>query len=469
MANDDVTLSPPTPPASVSVDLEDRVFQGDETTLTATFRNTGTKKKEGVTLTPQVPEGWTLVAAEGAKPGIVEAGGSAKATFEYTVTDAAEADLQTVTVVADYTSQRTQQTVSGANQIYVAYGSLAGAYNADSITTVETAKAGNFDGGGATFSAEALARAGVEPGSTVTVGTGDAAIDYTWPSPSGANDSVAPAGQTISLTGKGTHLAVLASAAAGSGVNPALELHYADGTVSKQNLFIPNWLPQASGLGGASVAITSLGRNSASNPQVYEYPTYKYHVYSNLVRLNPAKELAYVVLPTESRLKIFDWKVVDQPLPPAPSGTIGAAELPWLSAVNGWGVIGKNVANKDSASSPDKPLAINHINPQTGQNPTYEKGLGVHALSKITYYTGGACRSFTAEVGLEAGFAGNVIFKVDADGENLYQSRTFTPGFAPESVDVDLTGAQYVDLIVEAPGSINGAHGVWGDATFHCD
>src|SRR5690606_17522367 len=92
----------------------------------------------------------------------------------------------------------------------------------------------------------------------------------------------------------------------------------------------------------------------------------------------------------------------------------------------------------------------------------YDKGRGVHALSKITYYLGGACSSFTADVGPEWGFAGNVIFTVDADDENLYQSRTFPPGFAPEKVDVDLTGKQYVDLVVKAPGSTNGAHGVWG-------
>ena len=132
-------------------------------------------------------------------------------------------------------------------------------------------------------------------------------------------------------------------------------------------------------------------------------------------------------------------------------------------------MIGKNVANKDSASSPDVPLRINHTDPETGEAPTYDRGLGVHALSKITYYLGGACSSFTADVGPEWGFAGNVIFTVDADDENLYQSRTFTPGFAPEKVDVDLTGKQYVDLVVKAPGSINGAHGVWGDATFHCE
>ncbi|MCD2443601.1 NPCBM/NEW2 domain-containing protein [Agromyces sp. SYSU K20354] len=455
--------------ASVAVDLADRIFQGEQTTVAATFRNTGTKAKDDVVLTPVAPEGWTLVSSAGDRVGTVKAGGSASAEFVFEVTDAAAADLQTVTVEAAYTSQRDPNTVSGANQLYVAYGSLAGAFNADSVTEIATAKAGNFDGGGATFSAEALARAGVVPGSTVTVGTGDAAIEYTWPAPSDAADSVAPAGQTIALSGQGTHLALLASAASGGGVNPELELHYTDGTVSKQSVYFPNWLLQASGLGGSSVAITSLGRNSATNPAVYEYPTGRYQVYSNLLRLNPAKELAYVVLPTESRLKIFDWQVVDQPLPTPPSGTVFASELSWLSATNGWGVIGKNVANKDAANSPDLPLAINYTDPETGERPTYAKGLGVHALSKITYYVGGACSAFTAEVGLEAGFAGNVIFKVDADGVNRYQSRTFTPGFAPESVNVDLEGAQYVDLIVEAPGSINGAHGVWGDAKFVCD
>ena len=104
----------------------------------------------------------------------------------------------------------------------------------------------------------------------------------------------------------------------------------------------------------------------------------------------------------------------------------------------------------------------------TGSSPTYRKGLGVHAASKVTYYLGGQCSSFTASVGLEKDFAGNVIFTVDTDGTNRYQSRTFTPGFAPEEVNVDLTGVQYIELDVTAPGSINGAHGVWGDALFHC-
>ena len=51
--------------ASVAVDLVDRVFQGEQTTVSATFRNTGTKAKDDVVLTAVAPEGWTLVSAIG--------------------------------------------------------------------------------------------------------------------------------------------------------------------------------------------------------------------------------------------------------------------------------------------------------------------------------------------------------------------------------------------------------------------
>ncbi|NJC20988.1 alpha-glucosidase (family GH31 glycosyl hydrolase) [Arthrobacter pigmenti] len=454
--------------AQVNVGLEEQVFQGNNTTVTATFVNAGTKPKFDVVLTPELPEGWEVLESSGTEARKVDPGKSVTAEFVVTPSSDAAAGLQTLRVSADYKDvSKTERSVSGANQLDVAYGSLQGAFNAVSITDLNTAANGNFDGGGATFSADALAAAGATPGATITVGEGDSAINYTWPTPVGEPNSVEPAGQTIALQGQGTHLAILGTAASGSGVNPELTLTYTDGTVQKANVFFPNWLPQGS-LGGAQVAIRSMGRNNSNNPDVYEYPTYGYQVYSNLVRLNPGKELASVDLPTESRVKLFDWQIVEQPLPPAPESTAFISDLNWISATNGYGVIGKDVVNKDSASSPDKPLKINYTDPATGTQPTYEKGLGVHALSKITYYVGGKCSSFTSEVGLEAGFNGNVIFKVDTDGANQYQSRTFTPGFAPESVNVDLTGVQYVDLIVQAPGSINGAHGVWGDAKFNC-
>ena len=111
--------------ASVAVDLVDRVFQGEQTTVSATFRNTGTKAKDDVVLTAVAPEGWTLVSASGDHVGTVNAGDSANAEFVFEVTDASAADLQTVTVEAAYISKGDPNTVSGANQLYVAYGSLA--------------------------------------------------------------------------------------------------------------------------------------------------------------------------------------------------------------------------------------------------------------------------------------------------------------------------------------------------------
>ena len=459
--------------AEVRVTTGQQVFQDQETTVTAAFVNTGTKAKSNVVLTPVLPEGWTVVSSSGATAAKVEGGATSTATFVIKPGPSAKAGQQTVRVSASYAASGSTQSVTGGNQIYVAYGSLAAAYNTVSVTTVAGKALGNFDGGGATFAAEQLAAAtvpagGVRPGSTVTVDAGKPTqVDYTWPAvgPDVPN-SVALSAQTIAVKGKGTHLAVLGSAAVGNGTSPTLTLTYADGSTEKQSIFFPNWL-QPSVLNGALLAVSEQGRNNANGPSP-EYTQYKYQAFSNTVRLNPTKELASVTLPTDTRVKFFDWKVTSQPLPDVPHGAVYASETPWVQALNGYGVIGKNVANKDSASSPDKPLAINYTDPATGQQPVFSKGLGVHAASKITYYLGGKCTSFTSQVGLESGFGGNIIFKVNADGVNKYQSRTYTPGFAPESVSIDLTGAAYVELVVDPSGSINGAHGVWGDAKFTC-
>lgn len=460
--------------AELRVGTESQVFQEQETTVTAQFVNTGTKAKSNVRVTAVLPDGWTVKSAAGDAAGEVAAGQSITATFVVVPGAAAKAGSQTVRFSASYlAADGSAHSVTGGNQIYVAYGSLAAAYNNISVITVANKALGNFDGYMDSFSAEQLATAplpagGVRPGSAVVVNAGTPKqVDFTWPAvgPDVPN-AVALAGQTIAVKGKGTHLSVLGSAAVGNGVAPVLTLKYTDGTSEQQSIFFPNWL-QPRELNGAILAVSSLGRNNANAPSP-EYTQYKYQAFANSVRLNPTKELASVVLPNESRVKFFDWKVSAQPLPEAPKGSVYASDIPWVQAMNGWGVIGKDVANKDYAGAPDLPLKVNYTDPATGLEPTYAKGLGVHAVSRITYYLGGKCTNFSSQVGLESGFAGNLIFKVNADGVNKYQSRTYTPGFAPEAVDVDLTGVAYVELAVEPSGSINGAHGVWGDAKFTC-
>ncbi|MEV8146025.1 NPCBM/NEW2 domain-containing protein [Specibacter sp. NPDC078709] len=468
--------------AQVAVNLEEKVFQGQATSASASFTNNGSSAKTAVVITPVVPEGWTVSNTKGATVASVAPGATVQATFDLIPGASSEAGLQSVGAKATYKdSKGTGQEVSGSNQMYVAYGSLAGAFNNISVTTANGSfadKLGNFDGGGASFSADQLKNAplpdtGVTPGSTVTVDAGLATeVNYTWPE-AGAdkNNAVSLNGQTVALSGSGTDLAVLGSSAAGAGVSPEFTITYTDGTVQKQSLYYPNWLPQGD-TKGAKVAIKTMGRNSTGQENNPEYTSTGYQIYSATLRLLPAKKLASVQLPVANNVKIFDWQVVDFPLPTAPDKDTYASDLEPVSATNGYGVIGKDVVNKDSAASPDVPLTIidKATDPAKPVTSTYSKGLGVHAPSNLNYYVGGQCSSFSSFVGLEGAFQGKIIFTILGDGKVLYQSRTFTSGFAPEHPVVDLTGVSYVELKVDpiSEGAINGAHGVWGDAKFLC-
>lgn len=467
--------------AEVAVNLEDRVFQGQRTTASASFTNTGSNAKTDVVITPVLPDGWTASNAQGATVASVAAGATVQATFDLVPGATAGAGIQTIGAKASYKDSKTaNQEVSGANQMYVAYGSLDGAFNNIAVTTADGSfvdKLGNFDGGNASFSSEQLKLApvpagGVTPGSAVRVDADlPTEINYTWPEV-GADkkNAVALNGQTIALAGQGTDLAVLGSSNSGQGASPEFTITYTDGTVQKQSLYYPNWLPQGD-TRGTKVAIKAMGRNSQSTETNPEYTGSGYQIYSDTLRLLPSKELASVTLPVADNVKIFDWQVVDFPLPEAPSADAFVSDLEWVSATNGYGVIGKDVVNKDAADSPDAALTVVEGAGEDKVVHDYDKGLGVHAPSNVSYYTGGQCSRFTSDIGLEGDFAGKIIFTVIGDGEQLYQSRTFVAGFAPESVDVDLSGVSYLELRVDpiSAGAIGGAHGVWGDAKVVCE
>ncbi|MFQ4148098.1 NPCBM/NEW2 domain-containing protein [Arthrobacter sp. LAPM80] len=467
--------------AQVAVTLEDKVFQGHTTSASAMFTNTGSSAKTDVVISPVVPQGWTISNSKGATVASVAPGATVQATFDLLPGANSAAGQQTVGAKASYKDAKgASREVSGANQMYVAYGSLAGAFNNISVTTANGSfgqKLGNFDGGNASFSIEQLKTApipagGVTPGSTVTVDAGlPTEVNYTWPAVGAdKNNAVVLNGQTIALSGKGTDLAILGSSNSGSGASPEFTITYTDGTVQKQSTYFPNWLPQGN-TQGAKVAIKSLGRNSQSNAANPEYKDYGYQIYSGTLRLLPAKTLASVTMPKTDSVKVFDWQVANFPLPEAPSADAFVSDLPWISASNGYGVIGKDVVNKDAANSPDVPLTIvDRTDPANPKTTTYNKGLGVHAPSNVSYYVGGQCSRFTSEIGLEGDFAGTVIFSVVGDGKVLYQSRTLVKGFAPEKLNIDLKGVSYLELHVDpiSAGAIGGAHGVWGDAKISC-
>ncbi|MDT4905015.1 MAG: hypothetical protein QOH52_3031 [Pseudonocardiales bacterium] len=143
------------------------------------------------------------------------------------------------------------------------------------------------------------------------------------------------------------------------------------------------------------------------------------------------------------------------PPPPAP-GSDAVSDLPFLSATNGWGPVERDMSVGDQGAGDGKPLTI--------AGTVYAKGLGTNSVSEVEIYLGGKCSRFTATVGVddETGGSGTVTFAVAADGKTLVTTPTIKGKAAAVPIDVDVSGAQVLDLMVGDAGDGNGNdHGDW--------
>ncbi|MGW9048345.1 NPCBM/NEW2 domain-containing protein [Streptomyces lydicus] len=148
---------------------------------------------------------------------------------------------------------------------------------------------------------------------------------------------------------------------------------------------------------------------------------------------------------------------------PPPAGTAYAADLPWLTSANGWGPVERNTSVGESDAGDGRPMSIGG----TG----FTKGLGTHAPSEVSFYTGGRCATFSARVGIddEAGDRGSARFEVWADGRLLTATGTLTGTDAATAVSAPVAGAETVRLVVTDGGDgIDYDHADWGDAKFSC-
>ncbi len=173
-------------------------------------------------------------------------------------------------------------------EIGLPYANLAGAFDNVGVSADSNTNPGNFDGGGLSFSATALANAGVSPGTIKTLG----GVAMTWPATagSGAPDNVVSNGQVISLSGSATTLGFLLSASYGPASGTGT-ITYTDGSTQSFTLTAADWWNPS---GTVAVATTYL--NEGGNAQM----TQGVDVYFASVTLNSAKTLASVKLPTVS-------------------------------------------------------------------------------------------------------------------------------------------------------------------------
>ncbi|HKU35468.1 MAG TPA: endo-alpha-N-acetylgalactosaminidase family protein [Paenarthrobacter sp.] len=150
-------------------------------------------------------------------------------------------------------------------------------------------------------------------------------------------------------------------------------------------------------------------------------------------------------------------------LPKPPQATVYASDHPWVSATNGWGPVEKDMSNGEQGAGDGKPLTLN--------GTVFAKGLGAHANSTIRYFLGGRCTAFNATVGIDDAqpSRGSVKFSAVADGTAKVTTPVLGPTSAPLPLNVDITGAQYVDLVANDSGDGNGNdHADWADAKFTC-
>jgi NPCBM/NEW2 domain/Pectate lyase superfamily protein len=146
------------------------------------------------------------------------------------------------------------------------------------------------------------------------------------------------------------------------------------------------------------------------------------------------------------------------------------SDLQWTSASNGWGPIERDMSNGEQLAGDGK-------KPMTIGGKTFDKGLGVHANSSITYTLDGQCSSFHAEIGLDDEIKkysrrrnrGSVIFKVLSDGAVKYASSVVRSTTAVEAVSLDITGAKVLQLEVEDAGDgLAWDHADWAAAKVTC-
>ncbi|NUS27969.1 MAG: alpha-galactosidase [Streptomyces sp.] len=148
---------------------------------------------------------------------------------------------------------------------------------------------------------------------------------------------------------------------------------------------------------------------------------------------------------------------------PPPSGTSELSDLPWLSALSGWGPVERDTSNGENAAGDGHPITIGGV--------VYAKGLGVHAQSIIEYYTGKTCETVSANVGVddEKGAAGTVAFEIWADGTKVASTGVLTNAMPAQPLTADVTGAQVVRLVVTDGGDgLDSDHADWADARLSC-
>lgn len=296
------------PPAvNLSVSAPPLAFPGQPMSVSVTFTNNGRLPVQEASLGVEPPSSaWTVRATDATTFPVVDTNQTVRVTWKLTAPTSLPpgASLQ-LTANASYSwpnapSSRTAQETTDLLVPGSTFPTLASAFNNVGITNDSDPTAGNFDGGGNTYSAQALAAQGLTPGAGI-VSNG---ATFTWPAvPAGTPDNVAGGARTIALSGNGTSLAFLG--AEDNYSTDTAVVTYTDGTEQQFPLSFPNWCCEAGPpfADGAQIVATMTYRNTPSGP--HTYPGVDWWVFYQSVPLSPGKTVKAVTLPSDQHIHVF--------------------------------------------------------------------------------------------------------------------------------------------------------------------
>jgi beta-glucosidase len=292
----------------VTLSMPAIVTPGAAVTATTALPNGGSSPLRDVQLTLAPPAGWTATATSPASFGEVGPGQAATTTWAVTLPGAAAPGTYVLTGSATFTGPAGRVTVDGTAGVSVPYQSLPAAYGNAGISDDADPQAGNLDGAGRSYSAQALAAAGLARGAAITHG----GVTFTWPDvPPGTPDNVVAGGQVITLSGSapsgvGSTLGILGAGNNGA-ASGTVTVIFTDGSTQSSGLVLADWwanpamqgegrarAPGEAG-GGSSLLATLPYINTSRGRQNRDVG-----VYFAALPLPPGKTVAYVTLPDVS-------------------------------------------------------------------------------------------------------------------------------------------------------------------------
>jgi beta-glucosidase-like glycosyl hydrolase len=266
---------------------------GSTLTATTTLPNPSSAPLSKVSMTLTAPAGWQVQATSPASFGTVAPGQTARTTWSIAVPAGTDPGSFGLSAQASFTDAAGAASTSDATTTSVPFASLAAAFDNAGISDDNDTGTGNLDGGGYSYSAQALAAGtpSLTPGDTVT----HDGLTFTWPAAQpGTPDNVVAGGQTFPVSGSGSTLGLLGTGDYGTASGTGT-ITYTDGSTQAFTLGYADWWANAPTAGDDILTTvpylnTPGGRNN-----------HAVSVYSATVPLAAGKTVRYVTLPDVSQ------------------------------------------------------------------------------------------------------------------------------------------------------------------------